>query len=277
VARDERVALPVGSGGETLAVRYAAPAAAASAGERLPILYLHGFGSHQSGDKAALFRARAGAAGHSFCSFDFRGHGESGGALLDLTFSRLLEDVAAVRAFLAERGHRRLALFGSSLGGAVALWHAAVSEGVAAVAAVAPAVGLLGTIERWAGAAGLARWQREGAIRFGNELVDTDIGWDLVADLRRHDFVALAARHRTPTLVFQGQRDLSVRWQDVQAFADRCRPGTLGLRLYPAGDHRLLDQLGEIWEETAKFLARVEGRERRPAPPAADQGSPARR
>src|SRR5947209_8506113 len=53
--------------------------AAAAASPGLCFLYLHGLGSDQDGEKADFFRRRAQAGGFAFCSFDFEGHGRSGG------------------------------------------------------------------------------------------------------------------------------------------------------------------------------------------------------
>lgn len=219
------------------------------------MLYLHGFGSVQSGEKATFFRARAVAAGLAFCSFDFRGHGESGGSLRDITLTRNLEDVAAVRAWLAGRGHERVVLFGSSMGGATALWYAdAHPAGVLAAVHVAPAVGMLGGFERWAGPEGIERWHREGTIRFRNELVEADLGWGLVEDLRGRDLDALARRTAVPTMFLQGKRDATVDWRDVAHFAAAAPPGTIELVLYDDGDHRLTDRKDELWRRALAFL-----------------------
>ena len=103
----ERLAVTDGEGREVshLAVRFD-PAPEGSQ-PPLGILYLHGFGSHQAGEKAEFFRARAREAGIPFCSFDFQGHGASGGVLAELTLTRNLADVARVRALLAWAGPER--------------------------------------------------------------------------------------------------------------------------------------------------------------------------
>jgi pimeloyl-ACP methyl ester carboxylesterase len=238
---------------ERLAVRFDAPLAPAP----LAVLYLHGFGSTQSGEKAELFRARALARGWAFGSFDFRGHGASEGTMRELTFSRNLADAAAARAFLFRRGFERVALFGSSMGGAVALWHAALEPaGVVATAQIAPALGMGAGMERWAGPERLARWRREGEVLFDGKLAAAVLGWELMDDLRRYGAAELAARHRTPTVIFQGQRDDSVDWRDVAAFAAAAVPGTVELRLYPEGDHRLLDRKEELWATAAALFER---------------------
>ena len=220
-------------------------------------LYLHGFGSVQSGEKAEYFRGRASEAGLPFCSFDFRGHGESDGSLAELTFAHNLEDLAAVRSWLAARGFPEIVLFGSSMGAATALWQAAEAPaGLLAAVHIAPAVGMLAGLERWAGAEGLARWEREGTIRFRSAPVDADLGWALVEDLRARDFAALAARCRTPTLVFQGRLDTTVDWRDVAAFVARAPAGLVELRLFDDGDHRLVDRKDRLWSDALAWLAR---------------------
>ena len=238
---------------ELLACRFDRPPGSAP----LAILYLHGFGSNQSGEKAEFFRARALARGWAFCSFDFRGHGASEGTMRELTFSRNLADVAAVRELVARRGIERVALFGSSMGGAVALWHAALApEGVVATAQIAPALGMAQAMERWAGPERLERWRREGSIRFEGQLATAELDWELMDDLRRYGSAELAARHRAPTVIFQGQLDNSVDWRDVAAFAAAAPRGTVDLRLFPDGDHRLIDRKEQLWESAAELFAR---------------------
>ncbi|MFD0687205.1 alpha/beta hydrolase [Actinomadura fibrosa] len=71
-------------------------------------------------------------------SLDFRGHGRSGGH--STVGDREILDVEAVVAAARRRGYRRIAVTGFSMGGAVALRHAALHGGVDAVVSVsAPA------------------------------------------------------------------------------------------------------------------------------------------
>jgi pimeloyl-ACP methyl ester carboxylesterase len=256
VDRRERLTL-TGPDGETshLALRLSEPAGGRRS--RFAFLYLHGFGSTQSGEKADFFRARAAAAGLPFCSFDFQGHGESGGTMRGLTFTRNLADVATVHDYLDGRGWSAVVLIGSSMGGAAALWHAARRPAtVLANLLIAPAVGMGRGLERWAGSEGLARWRREGSIRYANELVEADLGWDLVADLRRYDLEVLSTGFRTPTLVLQGKLDATVDYREVTRFVARTPGGLFRLRLFEDGDHRLTGRKEELWSEMCDFLVR---------------------
>ena len=250
--------LPVtgSQGGESfLALRLDEPVSGRRS--RFTFLYLHGFGSAQNGEKADFFRARAAADGIPFCSFDFQGHGESGGTMRDLTFSRNLADLAAVHDHLEALGLGNVVLIGSSMGGATALWHAARRPAsVLASLLIAPAVGMGRGLERWAGEEGLERWRREGSLRYANERVETELGWGLVDDLRRFDLEVLSSAYRTPTLVLQGMLDDTVDYREVTRFVARSPGGLFRLRLFEDGDHRLTGRKEELWDEMRSFLVR---------------------
>src|SRR5262249_13686926 len=57
------------------------------------VLYVHGFGSRRSGDKAAALEEACAARGWTWLAADFRGHGESTGTLLELRGSGLQRDL----------------------------------------------------------------------------------------------------------------------------------------------------------------------------------------
>jgi pimeloyl-ACP methyl ester carboxylesterase len=131
------------------------------------VLYLHGFGSTQSGEKAEFFRRQALASGLAFCSFDFEGHGQSGGTMRELTLTRNLANIERVHAVLRERGEQRICLLGSSMGGGSALWYSALHpEAVVAGLHLAPALDLDRGLLAWAGPERARRWQESGACCF---------------------------------------------------------------------------------------------------------------
>jgi pimeloyl-ACP methyl ester carboxylesterase len=246
-----------------LAVRYsaaegprdapAAPDAADTAGHC--ILYLHGFGSEQGGEKAEFFRGRALASGFAFCSFDFEGHGGSGGDMRGLTLSRNLENVAAVASWLETRGHPRVCLIGSSMGGGTGMWFSAQHpERVTAGLHIAPALELEGSLLAWAGPERTRGWQESGTIHFENDLVSCELGWELIEDLRAHSSTQLLPRYRTPALLLQGRFDTSVPWRGVVDFVTRCPYRGIELHFFADGDHRLTDRKHRLWELMLEFL-----------------------
>lgn len=243
-----------------LAVRYDAPEPREDGRQPAPLcfLYMHGFGSEQSGEKAEFFRARALAAGFAFCSFDFQGHGLSGGSLRDLTLSRNLADAARVHAWLRDKGHERFCLLGSSMGGGTGLWYAALCpEGAGEIVAglhIAPALDLERGLLAWAGPERARVWEETGVIHFQNAFVSCELGWCLIEDLRRFPAADLLARYRTPTLLIQGKHDDSVPWKSVVDFAVRCVYEGIELRLFADGDHRLTDRKARLWNLMLEFL-----------------------
>jgi pimeloyl-ACP methyl ester carboxylesterase len=240
-----------------LAVRFDPPphGAGSQDGSRPCFLYLHGFGSEQSGEKAEFFRARALAAGFGFCSFDFQGHGQSGGVIADLTLTRNLEDVARVHALLRERDYGRLILTGSSMGGGTALWYSLLHpEEIVAGLHIAPALELDKGLLAWAGPERARAWEETGSIHFQNEFVSCDLDWALIEDLRAHPLDTLLAGYRTPCLLLQGKLDTSVSWKSVLDFAVRCTFQEIELHLFADGDHRLTDRKDRLWELMGEFL-----------------------
>ncbi len=242
--------IPIPQDGSHLAVQFDALPDA-----RLCILYLHGFGSMQAGEKADFFRQRARENGFAFCSFDFQGHGQSGGTMQGLTLTRNLEDVARVHTYLRERGYNRVCLLGSSMGGGTALWYSALHpDEILAGLHIAPSLQFERGLTAWAGPERCRIWQETGTIHFENDLVSCELSWELIEDLRRHVYEDLLQRYRTPALLLQGKLDTSVPWKDVADFATRCAYSGIDLHLFADGDHRLTDRKYRLWELMMEFL-----------------------
>jgi len=101
----------------------------------LPVVLLHGVGHWTQAAWSPLMRALADD--YRLLAFDLPGFGDSDkpDAVYDLAFF-----TNALRSFVAERGLRRFALVGNSLGGLIAAQFAGESpDGVAALGLIAPA------------------------------------------------------------------------------------------------------------------------------------------
>src|SRR5436190_23766847 len=68
----------------------------ARAGASPGLIWLGGFNSEMTGTKALALDAWAGEHGRACVRFDYSGHGESGGAFIDGTIGRWLEESVAV-------------------------------------------------------------------------------------------------------------------------------------------------------------------------------------
>jgi len=114
--------------GTRLAARYW-PAEPQSAG----VVIVHGLGSRK--ENHADFASTCHASGLAALTLDIRGHGASDGEL----GAGVVDDVVAAIAALRARGHTRIGLRGSSLGGFLVLAAANRSPHVACVVAICPA------------------------------------------------------------------------------------------------------------------------------------------
>ncbi len=94
------------------------------AGTDTVVLYAHGFLSNKNHRAVPRF-VEALSAHFDVMSFDFRGHGESGGRCTFGVRERL--DVDAVVAYARDQGYPKIVLVGSSMGGAIAIHY--VAEG----------------------------------------------------------------------------------------------------------------------------------------------------
>lgn len=247
--------IPVPETDHHLAVRLDEAAESGSNGQA--VLYLHGFGSSQEAEKAEFFRRRVVAAGMTFCSLDFRGHGASGDGLEGLTLTRNVEDARLALEQLEERGYPPPVILGSSFGALTGLWLSALHpDRVALGLYIAPALDLEERTRSWAGEEGLAAWREAGQVRVVTPVVETDLAWGFLADFERYPPAELSRRLATPSLLLQGQRDDQVEWERVAAFAAACDRTPVELYLFSDGDHRLLDRKALLWELMAQFLAR---------------------
>jgi pimeloyl-ACP methyl ester carboxylesterase len=160
--------------------------------------------------RAAAALARVGGV----VSFDFRGHGRSGG--VSTVGDREVRDLAAAVDATAALGYRRVATVGFSLGAVVAVRHAATRPGLAAVVAVSGP-------SRWyyRGTAGMRRvhWMIEtrygrlaGRVWRRTRIAAT--GWDPVPE---PPDAAVARIAPTPLLIVHGEADVLIPVEHAHA------------------------------------------------------------
>lgn len=182
-------------------------------------------------------------------NFSGSGHGErpldftEPQAFLENTPSREIEDLERVRAWLDSGAvpwidSSRIALLGHSLGGAVALIHAARRADTRA---------LVG----WASVATFRRfppeveglWRRQGFVEIPNlrtkEVHRLGIGWleDLERNARTLDVHAACRRLTTSTLLLHGAEDEAVPLAEGQSLLDACAPGVARLEVVAHANH----------------------------------------
>lgn len=212
------------------------------------VLACHGMLSDKESDKIAHLVACCECAGMPSLRFDFAGRGESDGSLLDLNITGQIQDLKAALDELERRGVRKIGVFGSSLGGAVALLTAATDCRISAIATLG-AVGHPCRIEEMWPDAG-SEWRRTGQLQ-------TDagpIGEGFLLDARQHDTETAAAEVTVPAMVVHGERDEVVPLTDARDIHSALQHAEL--RIIPEADHRISDPTVQraTMEDIGSFL-----------------------
>lgn len=205
--------------------------------------------STKNGTKHRLLADELEKRGVACLRFDFAGCGESEGRLFDMTYTREMEDVDAAIEFLAARGVLALGLFGSSMGGAVALLAAARDERVVAIVTLAAVAHPELLAERHLEE--VASWDARGYI----ETLEGPIGRGLYDDAKGHDVIAAVRVLRAPLLVLHGEEDEVVPVDDAHDIATAAR--NVCLEVVSGADHRFTNavHLRPAMVQAADFLA----------------------
>jgi len=224
------------------------------------LIWLGGFNSDMKGTKALALDAWAAEHGRACVRFDYSGHGESGGAFIDGTIGRWLEESVAVFEQFC-RGPQ--VVIGSSMGGWMALLLAreiakrdaspaasqanSVSQAnrasLAGLVLIAPAPDFTEQlmwnhftpeIQQEIQTKGV--WMRPSPYGDGAPYPITRA---LIEDGRNHLLLSSAIEVGCPVRILQGAQDPDVPWQHAFALAQRLPTEDVVLTMIQDGDHRL--------------------------------------
>jgi pimeloyl-ACP methyl ester carboxylesterase len=209
------------------------------------LFWLSGFNSDMHGTKAIALDAWAAERNRACVRFDYSGHGESGGAFVDGTIGRWLEETVAVfEQFCA--GPQ--VVIGSSMGGWMALLLAremarrpARRASLAGLVLIAPAPDFTEEL-MWKGFSPEIRhqietdgvWLRPSA--YGEPYPITRA---LIEEGRNHLLLGGSIDVGCPVRILQGAQDPDVPWRHAFALAHRLPVDDVVLTMIQDGDHRL--------------------------------------
>jgi pimeloyl-ACP methyl ester carboxylesterase len=209
------------------------------------LFWLSGFNSDMQGTKALALDAWAAEHGRACVRFDYSGHGLSGGAFVDGTIGRWLEESIAVFEQCCVGAQ---VVIGSSMGGWMALLLA--RELMKRPRARAPLAGLV-LIAPAPDFTEVLMWER-----FSPEIrheIETKGVWlrpsqygepypitrALIEEGRDHLLLGSAIEVGCPVRILQGGQDPDVPWRHAFALADRLPVDDVVLTVIQDGDHRL--------------------------------------
>lgn len=228
------------------------PAGSEESGQPLPwVLVLHGFKGFLDWGFYPELTRRLCERGLAVVRFNFSGSGvgdEPGAFTEDRAFfenrpSREVEDVDRVRAWIDTGAlpwldRERRALLGHSMGGGVALLHAARRYDYRAIVAWAP----VATFRRFPSEVE-ALWRRQGYVEIPNmrtkQVHRLGIGWleDIDANPRALDVVGACRRLATPTLIVHGTDDEAVPLAEGRSLFDAFAPDVARMEPVEGANH----------------------------------------
>jgi pimeloyl-ACP methyl ester carboxylesterase len=217
----------------------------ARAGSAPGLFWLSGFNSDMRGTKAIALDAWAAEQNRACVRFDYSGHGESGGAFVDGTIGRWLEEAVAVFERFCSGPQ---VVIGSSMGGWIALLLArelarrpAQRASLAGLVLIAPAPDFTEEL-MWKGFSPEIReqiettgvWLRPSA--YGEPYPITRA---LIEEGRNHLLLGGSIDVGCPVRILQGAQDPDVPWRHAFALAHRLPADDVVLTVIQDGDHRL--------------------------------------
>jgi pimeloyl-ACP methyl ester carboxylesterase len=249
-----------GNGLRRIAVRARPGSSPGSTSGAPGLIWLGGFKSDMRGTKALALDQWAAENGRACVRFDYSGHGESGGAFIDGTIGRWLEESVAVFEQFCQGPQ---VVIGSSMGGWMALLlaraiasRAAAPASLAGLVLIAPAPDFTEQL-MWNGFSPEIReeiltkgvWMRPSEYGDGTPYPITRA---LIEEGRNHLLLGSAIEVGCPVRILQGAQDPDVPWQHAFALAHRLPAEDVVMTMIQDGDHRLSRP-----QDIARILAAV--------------------
>jgi pimeloyl-ACP methyl ester carboxylesterase len=210
------------------------------------LFWLSGFNSDMQGTKALALDAWAAEQVRACVRFDYSGHGISGGAFIDGTIGRWLEESVAVFDRFCDGPQ---VVIGSSMGGWMALLLAreiarrggTSRDSLKGLVLIAPAPDFTEEL-MWKGFSAEVReeietngvWLRPS--QYGEPYPITRA---LIEEGRNHLLLGSTIEVGCPVRILQGAQDPDVPWQHAFALAHRLPSDDVVLTMIQDGDHRL--------------------------------------
>jgi pimeloyl-ACP methyl ester carboxylesterase len=203
------------------------------------VVFLPGFRSDMTGDKAAALATLCADRGQAMVRFDYAGHGSSGGRFEDGTIGRWTEDALAV---IDRLSGGKLILVGSSMGGWIALLAArARPDRVAALIGIAAAPDFTEAL-MWEAMTfeERANLMRDGVLHVPSQYGEPyPITRALIEDGRTHLLLNGPIAIDCPVRLLHGQRDPDVPWNTALRIAEQAASQDVEVVLVKDGHHRL--------------------------------------
>jgi len=193
----------------------------------------HGMESAKNSEKLIFLAQSLAERGILAMRFDFRYVGESSGKFADITYSGEVEDLQAAYDLIQRRLPGKTAIFGSSMGGTVALLFTAQEPNVAAVTTLAAPMHPENFPNRVLTPLQLLRWRERGYTTYNGQRLNVS----LLDDLERLNVPEAARRIHCPVLILHGDADEVVPVTEAYELHE-CLTSPKRLTIFNNTDHR---------------------------------------
>lgn len=204
------------------------------------VMFCGGYASDRKGTKATFLEERCRTRGQGYVRFDYTGHGESGGDLLDGCIGAWFDDALAVLDGLTDG---RVIVVGSSMGGWIALKLAlARPDKVGGLIGIAAAPDFTGWIEEGFGPAEWAQMDEKNYVEEPNDYSEEPYRFTrkLIEEGRDHFLMTGAPiAYDGPVRLLQGMKDTAVEWQVAHRIKNALISADCEVFLIEDGDHSL--------------------------------------
>jgi putative redox protein len=202
--------------------------------QRGAAILCHGMDSDKNSAKLVFLSRALAKVGVAALRFDFSFVGSSSGNFEDLTVNGEVDDLRAAYDLMKQRYPGKIAIFGSSMGGTVALLFAAQQPQVAVLATLAAPLHPEEFPKRILTPAELQQWRAQGFAIYNRRRLNVT----LLEDLDRIDVVDAAKKVRCPALILHGAVDQVVPVEEAHELYG-CLMGVKRLSILSGADHRL--------------------------------------
>jgi pimeloyl-ACP methyl ester carboxylesterase len=211
-------------------------------GHEPTVVFLPGFRSDMTGDKATALAAFCSEQGVAMLRFDYSGHGASTGDFLDGSIGAWAADALAAIDTLTTG---KLILVGSSMGGWIALLTACSRpDRMAALVGIAAAPDFTQRL-MWESMTPTeqATLRRDGILHIPSQYGEpTPITLKLIEDGANHLVLTAPLPIHCPVRLLHGQADPDVPWELALRIAEQVATADVRVILVKDGDHRLSRQ-----------------------------------
>ncbi|HEY7217986.1 MAG TPA: alpha/beta fold hydrolase [Candidatus Binatia bacterium] len=219
------------SRGESLSGVFHHPAGARPNGA---VILCHGMESGKDSEKLVFLGQALAERGVLALRFDFSYVGESSGEFADITYSGEVDDLKAAYALVQNRHIGKTAIFGSSMGGSVALLFAAQESTVAALVTLAAPLHPENFPRRVLTPEQIQQWREQGFTIYRGQRLNVA----LLNDVEHINMSASARKINCPVLILHGDADEVVPIEEAYEL-HQYLTNSKRLVIFEGSDHRL--------------------------------------